>query len=55
MIFLLKTKYSRIPIYKDNNDNIIGVIVVREYIKAYVKNQKLNLKRVLNKPYFCFT
>lgn len=50
--FLLKTKYSRIPIYKDNIDNIIGVIVVREYIKAYVKNQKLNLKRVLNKPYF---
>lgn len=50
--FLLKTKYSRIPIYKDSIDNIIGVIVVREYIKAYFKNKKLNLKRVLNKPYF---
>jgi len=50
--FLLKSAYSRIPIYKGTIDNIIGVIVVREYIKAYVKNQKLNIKRVLNKPYF---
>ncbi len=50
--FLLTTKYSRIPIYKDKIDNIMGVIVVREYIKAYVKNQKLNIRRVLNKPYF---
>ena len=44
--FLLKSAYSRIPIYKGTIDNIIGVIVVREYIKAYVKNQKLNIKRV---------
>lgn len=53
--FLLSTKYSRIPIYKDTIDNIIGVIVVREYIKAYIKNHKLNIKRVLNKPYFVTT
>lgn len=50
--FLLKTKFSRIPVYKDHIDNIIGVIVVREYIKAYVKNKNLNIKRILNKPYF---
>ena len=50
--FLLKSKYSRIPVYKDTIDNIVGVIVVREYIKAYVKNQKLSIKRILNKPYF---
>ena len=50
--FLLKTQYSRIPVYKDKIDNIVGVIVVREYIKAYVKNQNLNIKRILNKPYY---
>lgn len=50
--FILKTKYSRIPIYKDKIDNIIGVIVVREYIKAYIKNKNLNIKRVMNKPFF---
>lgn len=50
--YLLSTKFSRIPVYKDTIDNIIGVIVVREYIKAYIKNKKVNFKRVLNKPYF---
>lgn len=50
--FILNTKYSRIPIYKGSIDNIIGVIVVREYIKAFVNNKKLNLKKVLGKVYF---
>lgn len=50
--FVLNTKYSRIPIYKDKIDNIVGVIVVREYIKSYIKNKNVNIKRIMNKPFF---
>lgn len=49
---LLESKFSRIPIYEKNIENIIGVIIVREYIRAYVANPKVNIKTIIRKPYF---
>jgi len=47
-----KYKYSRIPIYKDNLDNIIGILPVRKLLKAYIKNETIDLKDMLLKPHY---
>jgi putative hemolysin len=47
---LLKVNYSRIPIYKTNKDNIVGILTIRTYFKAYMENNNLDIKSVLTKP-----
>lgn len=49
---LSMTNYSRIPIYQDNLDNVIGILHVRNYIRDYLKNPQLSIRSTLGKPYF---
>jgi len=49
---LATTNYSRIPIFQDNLDNIIGILHVRNYIRDYIKNPQLSIRSTLGKPYF---
>src|SRR5574344_1663339 len=39
---LLNIHYSRIPIYEENKNNIIGILTVRSYFMEYMKNNNLN-------------
>lgn len=50
--YILKSPFSRIPLYEKTIDNIVGVIVVREYIKHYQKKPNINPKTIMSKPYF---
>jgi len=52
---LLKTNYSRIPIYRDNVDNIIGILHVKTYLYKYLKNHDISIESTLQKPYFITT
>lgn len=49
--FLLESDFSRIPVYDGSIDNIIGILHVRTYLREYFKNNNLNIKSVLKKPY----
>ncbi len=49
---LLTTNYSRIPIYEREFDNFIGILHVRTYIKQYMENPHMPVRRMLKKPYF---
>ncbi len=51
---LEENKYSRIPIFKDNKDNIVGIINVRDlfYYKGDAEN--LDLETVMRKPFFTY-
>ena len=49
---IIKTNYSRIPIYDGNIDNIIGVLHVKTYLSAYLRNPNVSIKSKLQKPYF---
>ena len=49
---ILETNYSRIPIYDGNIDNIIGVLRIKTYLSAYLRNPNVSLKKKLEKPYF---
>ena len=51
---LLNSNYSRIPVYKDNIDNIIGIVHVRDIlIQAKDRGfENINLEEIMHKPYF---
>lgn len=44
--------YSRIPVYKDKMDNIIGVVPVKELLLQYSTNGKLDYKSIMHEPLF---
>ena len=49
---IIDTNYSRIPIYEDDFDNIIGVLHIKTYLSAYLRNPNVSIRRKLQKPYF---
>ncbi len=49
---ILKTPYSRIPVYKNDIDHIVGILVVKSYLKAYFNNNNVSIKSTLKKVYY---
>ncbi|MPM48165.1 hypothetical protein SDC9_94888 [bioreactor metagenome] len=46
-------KYSRLPVYEDNIDHIIGILNIRKFLKVYMKQgNHINLRALLDPPYF---
>lgn len=52
---LLETNYSRIPIYRGNINNIVGILHVKTYLHKYLKNRDIAIESTLQKPYFVTT
>lgn len=50
---LLETKYSRIPVYEDDIDNIIGVLYFKDFMRAAIKKgyRNVDIRSILIKPY----
>jgi putative hemolysin len=53
--YLLETNYSRIPIYRGNINNIVGILHVKTYLHKYLKNRDIAIESTLQKPYFVTT
>ena len=49
---LKKTNYSRIPVYYESKDKIVGILIVKNYLNAYFADHSISLVRTLQKPYF---
>ena len=45
-------QYSRIPVYKDTIDHIVGVLYEKDFFKAYIDNRAFSLKRLMTQPLF---
>lgn len=45
-------KFSRIPVYEETSDNIIGVLYEREYFTKLIKGQHFSIRKLLKKPLF---
>ena len=51
--FIRAEKHSRIPVYEGSIDNIIGILQIRKYIKAYLNDKEnLDIRTLLDEPYF---
>lgn len=47
-----KHQYSRLPVYSENTDNIVGLLNIKDYFNAKVSGQDINLSRLMKKPLF---
>jgi len=53
LAFLREELHSRIPVYEDTIDNIIGVLPIRRYIRSYLRSGKYpELRSLLDEPCF---
>lgn len=50
--FLKKCPYSRIPIYYQTPDRMIGVLVVKNFLAAYLHDPSVSYLPYVQKPYF---
>ncbi|MDY2888450.1 MAG: hemolysin family protein [Candidatus Caccosoma sp.] len=50
--FVLTCSYTRIPVYKDNINNIIGILHVQKLLKAIMQKKEYSIEKLLVKPIF---
>lgn len=46
----LEERFSRIPVYEGNIDNIIGILSEREFLTALVQNKEVHIREMVKKP-----
>ena len=45
-------KYSRVPIYKETIDEIVGVLYIKDLLKYVTNHKKINIKNIMREAYF---
>lgn len=45
-------KYSRIPVYEENVDDIKGILFVKDILKPLKDNEKIEIDKIIREPYF---
>ena len=47
-----ENRYSRVPVYEDSIDNIIGILYMKDVVRLLAQGEKIHLKDILRDPYF---
>ncbi|MCX8021700.1 MAG: hemolysin family protein [Syntrophorhabdaceae bacterium] len=50
--YVVENEFSRYPVYKDNLDNIIGIVYHKDITKQTLLQKRFDLPSILKKPYF---
>jgi gliding motility-associated protein GldE len=50
--FVLDAGYSRIPVFHENPDDIIGILYIKDLMPHFTKENDFNWQSLLRKPYF---
>lgn len=51
---ILNTKYSRLPVYRDTPDRIIGQVLVDQVLRSLAEGEELNLNEMMMEPQFVY-
>jgi CBS domain containing-hemolysin-like protein len=49
---IVESGHSRFPVFENTIDKVIGILYVKDVLKALVENGELNLKELLREPFF---
>lgn len=53
LAFIRAQTHSRLPVYEGSIDNIVGILSIRKFIKAYLRQgAQLDIRSLLDNPYF---
>ncbi len=47
-------KYTRIPVYEESIDNIIGIVILKDFFSYVNDIKKFKIKDILREPYFLY-
>ena len=45
-------QYSRMPVYQENTDNIVGVLYIKDFLKAKIEKKSLKISDIMTEPLF---
>ncbi len=51
---IIENRYSRIPVYENTTDNVIGILHTRDYLEALADGNVPDLRDLIQVPYFVF-
>ncbi len=51
---IFENRYSRVPVYKDTIDNIVGILHTRDYLEELAKNETPDINKLIQPAYFIF-
>ena len=49
---LIECGHSRVPVYHETIDNVVGILYVKDLLTNLMKNNEINIEKVIRKPYF---
>ena len=45
-------QFSRVPVYREDKDNIVGILSEKDFFTALLKGEKIELEKMLSEPYY---
>src|SRR5690606_22017436 len=45
-------QFSRVPVYKEDKDNIVGILSEKDFFTTLIKNEEIDLTKLVSKPIF---
>lgn len=51
---IIENRYSRIPVYEETVDHIIGILHTRDYLEFLADGKLPNVREIMQPPYFVF-
>lgn len=51
---ILTERYSRVPVYKENLDNILGILYTRDYLEELIDSKTPDIKLLINDAFFTY-
>lgn len=49
---IIESGHSRIPVYKESIDDVIGIVYAKDVLAALIHNQEISLPAIVRKPFF---
>ena len=49
---ICESEHSRFPVYQDTVDNVIGILHIKDVLRALINNNFTNIQELVRKPFF---